>query len=92
MFYLLGKLGLPYDEIESNNFNFVSAGKLAYADSKNKLCLDRKCKDSEYDNYEKRFKESLNENTHHIISIHPFSFSIDQHSKGYLEFMKNEIK
>lgn len=96
MFNFLGKLGLPYNKIESNNFNFHPAGKLAYVDSENKLCLpSNKCK--KYDEYSKdygkRFTESIRENARNAIDIiHPFGFSIDQHSKGYLEFMKNEIK
>ncbi|HMU65426.1 MAG TPA: lipase family protein, partial [Nitrosomonas sp.] len=93
MFHLLGTIGLPYDEIDRNNFNFLPAGKLAYVDSENKLCLpNNQCeKYDEYKNYEERFKESVQKNAENANVIHPLKFLIDQHSEGYLRSIKNEI-
>ena len=89
--YFSYTLGLPYNKIESNNFNFHPAGGLAYVDSENKLCLSKnECE--KHNDYEKRFTESVRENAINSIDIHLFDFSIDQHSSGYLRFIKNEIK
>ena len=66
---LLELFGFSYKEIESNNINFLSAGKLAYVNISNEL----NCDNRDDMNYEDRFKKSVLENAieTHRCSVYP---------------------
>ncbi len=97
----LERIGLSLDTIKNNNINFVPVGQLAYVDSQNQLRInDDRCYGcSAY--YRTRFKEALTKNAHETLfdfSRHqmdrnhdPFHFVNEQHSYGYLEFLRNAL-
>ena len=76
---------LEPDWLETNNFNFVSSGKLAYVDGKGDW-NDHTEKSKNEDYYRNRAWESI-ENTAKL-RLHPVNYVIDQHSECYLEYLR----
>lgn len=84
-------IGLENNWLETNNFNLVSSGRLAYVDGNGNWNDDtQKYKSNDSDYYGKRALESLEKTFTHTKISNPLGYVLAQHNECYLEYLKRK--